>query len=61
MFIISFFILLFYSEPFVLKDLFSQLLLAHSSDCPWDSLLTTSFEIENPVLAILSASYPVSI
>ncbi|CAL1270733.1 unnamed protein product [Larinioides sclopetarius] len=45
-------------RSFVLKDLFSQLLLANSSDCPWDCLLHTSYEIKNPVLALLAASYP---
>ncbi|XP_035221340.1 spatacsin-like isoform X2 [Stegodyphus dumicola] len=44
-------------RSFVLKDLFSQLLLAHSSDTPWEYLLHTSFEIKNPALAILAASY----
>ncbi|GFT33800.1 spatacsin [Trichonephila clavipes] len=45
-------------RSFVLKDLFSQLLLANSSDCPWDCLLHTSYEIKNPILALLAASYP---
>ncbi|GFQ79912.1 spatacsin [Trichonephila clavata] len=45
-------------RSFVLKDLFSQLLLANSSDCPWDCLLHTSKEIKNPILALLAASYP---
>ncbi|KAG8178215.1 hypothetical protein JTE90_026983, partial [Oedothorax gibbosus] len=45
-------------RSFVLKDLFSQLLLANNSDSPKDCLLHTSFEIKNPILALISASYP---
>ncbi|XP_054719660.1 spatacsin-like [Uloborus diversus] len=48
-------------KSFVLKDLFSQLLLAHNSDTPDECLLHTSRETKNPTLALLAASYPDSI
>nr|XP_042911736.1 spatacsin [Parasteatoda tepidariorum] len=45
-------------RSYVLKDLFSQLLLAHGTDSPSDCLLHTCYEIQNPILAALAASYP---
>ncbi|GIY09526.1 spatacsin [Caerostris extrusa] len=45
-------------RSFILKDLFSQLLLANSSAAHGNVYLHTCYEIKNPILALLAASYP---